>query len=272
MSGFDKNRFFLNLSILVKEKGKKLGELEKDAGVSTGYLSRVRKEGSNNPSLEVVVALASLLGVSVDKLIYGDLFEPTATENYLLTFIHKLTADTNAGDLLWGKQNKLSFMPLTLDAREELEAHPLMLASDDEDDRGVCYNSSFHGLREKARVVDDCFCADIGGGDAFFLMCIGVKSDPDNINSQLTREYELYYVNNYNQRNGICHAVCDPTDIFYLALQQLYDAATEQGCHAQVNPDVRRIIDWYMTKDTVEQGAIDSSTGSYIDDDGELPF
>ena len=95
MAEFDKVRFLSNLYSLIKEKGKKLGELEKSAGVSVGYFSRINKEGSNTiPTVEVVAALASELGVSMDTLVFGNFLEPTVTEEYLIDFLERLLQDT----------------------------------------------------------------------------------------------------------------------------------------------------------------------------------
>jgi transcriptional regulator with XRE-family HTH domain len=50
----------------------KLGKLERDAGVSVGYISRVEK-GRYKPGIDVVVNMAKVLGVSVDFLSGADI-------------------------------------------------------------------------------------------------------------------------------------------------------------------------------------------------------
>lgn len=68
--GFDKRRCMSAIYAIAKEKGVKIGDLEKETGVSTGYLSKLNKEeNTSSPSIELLVAAAQLLGVTVDMLI-----------------------------------------------------------------------------------------------------------------------------------------------------------------------------------------------------------
>ena len=41
---FNKKIMLDNISFLLNESGKKIGELETEAGVSTGYISRISKD------------------------------------------------------------------------------------------------------------------------------------------------------------------------------------------------------------------------------------
>ena len=52
-----------------KRKGKKIGEVEKDAQVSPGYISRLRKDPEIIPSFGTVISIAAALGVSIDALV-----------------------------------------------------------------------------------------------------------------------------------------------------------------------------------------------------------
>lgn len=52
---FDKRLFISNIYQLAKERSVKIGDLEKKAGVSVGYLSRINKEDSNTvPTIDFV--------------------------------------------------------------------------------------------------------------------------------------------------------------------------------------------------------------------------
>ena len=48
---FNKQLMLDNISFLLKESEKKIGELESEAGVSAGYISRISKEGNTKPGI-----------------------------------------------------------------------------------------------------------------------------------------------------------------------------------------------------------------------------
>lgn len=246
MAAFDKVRFFSNLYWLIKEKGKKLGELEKLAGVSVGYFSRINKEGSNAiPSIEVVTALASELGVAIDTLVFGNFCEPTVTEEYLIDFLEKLLLDTQTDSIIWEKEGKAYLSNRAFRDREITYPHPLFAVSYD-DKKGYCYRSRFHNSKDEVGVIDDCYHVPLGDGNTVYLMCVGSIDDTSTSLSNQIREYELYIVSKELEVSNVCHSLGQDTDVLWEHLQRLYDAAIEQCHHTQIAPEVRSIIDAYM--------------------------
>ena len=74
----------------VKNPDVKIGQIEKEAGIRLGYMSRLEKDGNTSePSMEFVVTAAKLLKVSVDTLISVDLTGLTPTEQYITSFFDK---------------------------------------------------------------------------------------------------------------------------------------------------------------------------------------
>ena len=69
----------------------KIGQIEKEAGIRLGYMSRLEKEGNTaEPSMEFIVTAAKLLKVCIDTLISVDLTGLTPTEQYIVSFFDKL--------------------------------------------------------------------------------------------------------------------------------------------------------------------------------------
>ena len=67
MFQFDKSKCLGNIYHLVKERGLKIGDLEDQAGVSIGYLSRLNKDDNKStPGIEFLLAVAQVLNVSLD--------------------------------------------------------------------------------------------------------------------------------------------------------------------------------------------------------------
>ena len=81
MTAFDKTRCLTNIYYLARQKGIKIGDLEAEANVSTGYFSRLNKEDNKTvPSIETLLLVADKLGVSVDALVRRDYATPTPRE------------------------------------------------------------------------------------------------------------------------------------------------------------------------------------------------
>lgn len=72
---FNKTLCFSNIRELLRQNPDvKIGQIEKEAGIRLGYMSRLEKDGNTSePSMEFVVTAAKLLKVSVDTLISVDL-------------------------------------------------------------------------------------------------------------------------------------------------------------------------------------------------------
>lgn len=97
----DKGRLLNNIKVEAKRKNIAIGQLEEDAGVSVGYLSRQNAEGSRI-DLGVIAKIAQTLNVSIDDLVYVDFERPlSVTENKIYAFLKQIVLDTRAESLNW---------------------------------------------------------------------------------------------------------------------------------------------------------------------------
>ena len=105
---FNKALCFSNIRELLRQKPDvKIGQIEKEAGIRLGYMSRLEKEGNTSePSMEFIVTAAKLLKVSIDTLISVDLTGLTPTEQYIISFFDKLKADTLQDRLDWNRETE----------------------------------------------------------------------------------------------------------------------------------------------------------------------
>lgn len=101
VNSFDKDILFDNLSYLISQKGLKIGEFEKTAGVSQGYISRKSVGNGTKIKLDFVVRAASILDISIDRLLTTRISELTIREEYCLNFLDKLISDTASDKLQW---------------------------------------------------------------------------------------------------------------------------------------------------------------------------
>lgn len=113
---FRKDYFISNFKRLTAMKKVKIGDIETEALLTPGYLSRLDKDGNvTDPNIEFVVTAADMLGVTVDELIRGDIAELTETEQFILNFLNKLIKDTREDSINWltekSQEQFNSFMP-----------------------------------------------------------------------------------------------------------------------------------------------------------------
>lgn len=109
---FDKTKLLQNIRFLALQNGVKIGELETEAGVSVGYISRMLKiEDSGSPSLMDLALLASeKFGVSLNGLVQTNLSEMLPNELYLAKFFSRLEKRTAEGLLAWTYESKQALL------------------------------------------------------------------------------------------------------------------------------------------------------------------
>lgn len=95
-----------NIHFLCEKKNIKLGTLEKECGVSPGYLSRIYSSKNNEsyPNIEFLFKASKYLNVSIDFLLtlnykYDTL--PTEGEELIFRFVEKLIKETNKKIVIW---------------------------------------------------------------------------------------------------------------------------------------------------------------------------
>lgn len=238
---FDKKVCLDNIRTLAKEKGIKLGELEEQAGVSTGYISRIDKSESY-PSLEFILKTADILSVSIDYILNSRLSVMNATDLYIARFTNKLIIDTNANNLNWEKEEKSYLKDKTffLDSNDAFY-HPLF--TETKSYAAITnyeYNSMFHDPR-CVSINGDCYHCEISYGVKVYLM----STEYNSIDIQ-SDEFEMYIVNGQNNVNKlICVSEKEKSDLFY-SIKCLYELADESSKHANLPFELKTLMDNYM--------------------------
>ena len=255
---FDKRLCIANIYQLAKERGMKLGDLEKNAGVSAGYLSRLNKEDSTaTPSIDFVASVAKALGVTVDAIINNDYATPTPTEKFLLGFVDRLLSQTIADELDWKKETVKQLWEIGCD-EDGIANHPLFSMDFGGYEPHPVYNSRFNSTYT---IAGDCFRLSLPGVEStsIYLMCAGEPNEeclPFEVD-----DYELYMVKKWNVQ-PLCHALPVGSP-FYEALSSLYAAVTESSKHPKLDADVMSAINAFM------RGPVFAKTDEF---DGDLPF
>jgi len=260
---FNKQLMLDNISFMLKEFGKKIGELEAEAGVSPGYISRTSKDDKAKPGIDFIVKVAEALNTSVDTLLNIDLSGLTPTERYLISFIEKLKRDTSEDKLEWIRSSADSLNRMEPDYNGNID-HPLFsyekfLESGegdypDEVERVVFVS---HTYDVHTYIVGDCFGLRLKNGAYLYLMDISKSVYRNGDPGVFAKEVWMY-------KPGIGpQFMCSNRDNSPLAalVDDLYAVVKEFSKHPKIKKGLQEAIDAFMRDDLEDD-----------DDDGELPF
>ena len=257
MNTFDKSKCLANIYHLAKIQNVKIGDLETVAGVSTGYFSRL-KNGDNKatPSIEVLLAVADRLNVSIDALVNYSYTELCPSEEYLIKFIDRLISQTVADSLQWSIETLQSLQQVGYDPIDNVD-HCLF------EERSVNFINSTTGYPDTALkiVYSSRFHEheNITPASNFYRLELNVKKGdtpfksvyitrvwvPDPQKNFDVESYELYLIDG-GIVSPLCNAYLHTDSAFSKALDTLYQTAAESSKHPKISKDAKRIIDAFM--------------------------
>lgn len=256
---FNKKILFDNISFLVKELGKKIGEIETAAGVSPGYISRSAKEGGAKPGIDFIVKVADVLNTTVDTLINTNLTELSATERYLISFIEKLKSDTVSDKLEWEYSSADS-----LNRLEQPNGHPLFSYETFYEQSEVDYPDEVsrivfvsHTFNCHTSINGGCFSLKLKDNAVLHLM--NICKSVHRVNDPNAYAKELWISKPFSSTDFLCSNT-DKTSPFSELLDDLYEAISEYAKHPKIKKDLQSVIDAFMNDDL----------GTDLDDD--IPF
>lgn len=258
---FNKTLCFSNIRELLRQKPDvKIGQIEKEAGIRLGYMSRLEKEGNTSePSMEFIVTAAKLLKVSIDTLISVDLTGLTPTEQYIISFFDKLKADTLQDRLDWNRESAFNLNRIEHDYNGNIY-HPLFTEETfyeeteceyPEKVTRIVFNSKTFGPH--TCINGDCFNLRLKNGTTLYLMDIAKSIRRINDPSAYAVEAWMYVPYNGSQ---LLVASQDDTPVAPL-LEILFSVVKDRMEHPKVNNDVMYAIDSYM-KDDIADDAEDT--------------
>ena len=247
---YNRARMLANIYSIAKAKNVKIGDLELAAGVSTGYISRLAKDENKGAlTVEVLVAIAKKLDVSLDALVLTDDGQLSQNEMEMLRFLDKMTVDTECYDLEWNL-----FDPRTQDDSFLCE-HPLFRIKDDgyeEDDNGrphyfkyTQYESRFLPPKE-ASIDGNCYHAliDDFSKNSIFIMRLTVAGKNRFATETV---YEIYFIDHSNNVSPVlCSKITHQqiTD----AVERLYLAIEGARSHLTISTRTKSVISRYLSK------------------------
>lgn len=268
---FDKKQCISNIYFLAKDQGKKIGDIEKQAGVSAGYISRINKDDNNtNPGIEFLSSVASELGVSIETLINYDLSELSPTQLYFVNFIERLAWQTQCYQLKWNKETVYDLKSVGVDANGDPE-HPLFSIPWREDEPIYCSrffsDEDFLGWDERCIPIDDGYNVSVGENATVYLMKI-LRPEYEDEDGKPAGDtiYELYLVHD-KKVEPLCNSLRQCGSPYAKLLPDLYEKVKEAYDKVNIRQDVKDVIDAFMSRtdtrpkqDTAEAAARDTES------------
>lgn len=249
---FNKSLCFSNIRELLKENSNvKIGQIEREAGIRLGYMSRLEKDGNTaEPSMEFIATAAKLLNVSIDTLISVDLANLNSTEEYIVNFLSKLQLDTTMGKLDWNVET-----PFDIERQVDINGintHPLYSLETffrqtdyectEEITENVYVSKTFG---PNTCINGDCFNIRLKNGSTLYLM--DLVKDVHRVNDKSAYVIEAVI----RVPKGMTQVLVTSKDEFPLGdlLIDVHSKVKEYMKHPKVNSDVRYVIDAFMKDD-----------------------
>lgn len=264
---FNKSLCFANIRELLRQNPDvKIGQIEKEAGIRLGYMSRLEKDGNTSePSMEFIVSAAKLLHVSIDTLISVDIVSLTPTEQYLVKFFDKLKADTLADKLDWIRESAFNLNRMEPDINGNI-AHPLFSVETFYEESECDYPNevtrtvfSSNTFGPTTYINDDCFNLRLKNGTILYLMDIEKSVHRHGDPGAYAKEAWVHVPYKGSQ----LLITTQSESPIAPQLKILFDIVKSRMEHPKINKDVMSAIDAFMK---------DDFTDDYIINDDDIPF
>ena len=255
-----------NVFYLIGKLDLRVGEVEEQIGVSTGYLSRLNKDDkSTKISLDLVFSLSEVLGVPLDMLCSVDMAASTPNDLKAIRFVEQLAKETSLGSRRWDKESLRQLSEIRVFANGNTD-HPLYKSNHAGD---ACFNSSF-AIKNGTRVINDMFSTNIGNDNWVYVVNVHYPDEKGSDFEVYMCQYENDTYDGYHciEVHPVCASAPGEETGLSSALRKLYSAVAEVNQHVQFNNYVLTAIDEYLNPKPV---ASSDPTFIAIDSD-ELPF
>lgn len=235
-----------NIYFLLKEKNMRISELEEKAEVSPGLISRMAKEGSTTKiSIEFLVSVASVLGVSVDSLVNYDYRSLNKTDMQLLCFFDKLKKQTIDGLLFWIKETQRDMDNIHTYTNLETD-HPLFTGVMDAFNKPVHEYVSKFSESGHATPAGSIYHTNFSGSKSIFIAPVKYNDNDNTVN------YEVYFADldyirdEWYDSEPVCATKIEGFSVFNEILTQLYTALLQSDKHAKLSSSAWDAIDDFM--------------------------
>ena len=240
---FDRAKLMTNITVLIKEKGLRIGELESRVGISAGYISKMTKaENESMPGVDLIFKLAQELEVSVEALVCGDFNKSNDNLLFLMQFLRSLEEDINIHRDEWRQFADYDELRIEYD----FPALPMLTRTLEVNMQEKV--SSFRYVSEFRRnanltVTDDNFYAFVSGIGPLLLFRL-----ENHLPEGRKTEFELYAINmgsSDEQVIPMCSSLDSDGEIAPY-LMDLHNCLLRHSKDIQISEETRSLINGYL--------------------------
>lgn len=258
---FDKKRCMENIYAIAKDKKIKIGDLEKAAGVSAGYISKLNNDDNTAvPSIEILLPIAEALGISLDFMVTANYSELGENEVYFSNFVDRLMVGTEKQKITWEIE---SGSYLNSNKNSKTFTHPLFISEDAVVEHPDTlklieytintYQSRFLRIADIHR-FDNCYHCELNAKQKLYMMklFIGVKNyssediELDELfDTEDNTEIELYLIDYKGKVSPLCSTFSVEGEM-KKHIQKLYKLVDGDKRTVNVSSSVKDAIDGFM--------------------------
>ena len=229
-----------NIYALAQEKNIKIGDLERDAGVSVGYLSRFLKPSGAiiKMAVDVLFKICDCLKMSVEDVVYYNSDDRTPGQKKMDFFLKKLARDTENHEIVWKKYVNKGLFTTSLGNR---------------------YKSPFYDVTYMKGAVhnwDADFTCVLADNTVLYLISVQYEIDPDKHFMKTTPGYELYANIDSGKFVKICYADNAVNPTYFQKLLRLAKDAKVASDKGIVDKEAENIIDSFLSAKTNADGIL----------------
>jgi transcriptional regulator with XRE-family HTH domain len=234
---FNKKLFLDNLDFYMKRKSVKASELEEKAGVSKGYISRIKKPGNQTvPGIDFILSLSSVFETTVETLCTINCSRLSNDEWFYIELFNKLIHKTKNKEIIW-RRNTLK--DLINHKSSEVIAEETSFIPDVSFEflGGKKYKSSFeYGDYRFASTEGDFYSYSVDENHTLCIVMVNLISEEDK-----RFGLEMFMISD-NKKSNVC--CCSPyslqeSDILFVDLYNLVKDSININCMDQ---ETRKIL------------------------------
>ena len=234
---YDKNRLVNNIEYLLKRRNVKVGDLENQCGVSTGYISRLKNNDNNDtsPSAEVLLRLSIVLNVSLTSLLYSDYEKMTETELFLQSFLADMINKTESNKVLWDRFSQYSIYNETYGDGET----PLPIAGTYQDSYGNNKTYYYSLFAERPMTINGYYYTLFLNNNLYYLISLY-----DEIKGRI---FELYILLANQSFKKICCSDIETHTAIRQLLTDLYSSVERSCKQVRIDEDVKNSLEDFLS-------------------------
>lgn len=125
---YNRDMILKNIDLLMRERDVKSSEIEEKAGVSKGYISRI-KDSDSSLFVTFIMGACNALDCTIDELVRAPLDDMSENEKLILKLIQSLTQRTQKQEIPWQWDDPVEEMKSSTFVPEAFSDHPLYQAN-----------------------------------------------------------------------------------------------------------------------------------------------